>query len=372
MIPQFDLSRQHLALEPDLEAALGRVLHSSRFVLGPEGGALEEQVAAFCGTRYAVGVGSGSDALKLALQALGVGAGDEVITTAFSFVATATAILQLGARPVFVDIDPETLNLDVAQVAGAVTPRTVAILPVHLFGLPAEMATLRTIADRHGLALVEDAAQAFGATYHGRRVGSLGDVACLSFYPTKPLGGSGDGGMVLTDQADVAESLRRLRHHGSDERYHHIELGWNSRLDEVQAAFLRVKLPHVDRWAEARRRIAARYALLLADLPLSLPGDRPSARHVYHQFTVRSQERDGLAKFLQSREIGTALHYPLPLPAQPVLRALGYSAEPFAHSWTAAQTVLSLPCFPELRDDEVETVAAAIHDFYREEPKCEL
>jgi len=366
VIPQFDLSRQHDVIKTDLEAALRRVLRSGRFILGPEGEALEEEVATFCGARCAVGVGSGSDALKLTLQALGVGAGDEVITTTFSFVVTATAILQVGARPVFVDIDAESLNLDPSQVAGAITPRTVAILAVHLFGLPAEMAALGTVARRHGLPLVEDGAQAFGATYEGRRVGVLGDVACLSFYPTKPLGGSGDGGMVVTDRADLAERVRRLRHHGSDDRYHHVELGWNSRLDELQAAFLRVKLPHVDRWVRARRRVAARYTSLLAGLPLSVPGDRLPARHVYHQFTIRSPERDGLAKHLQSRGIGTALHYPVPLPAQPILRARGYSAEPFVHAWAAAQTVLSLPCFPELSDEEVETVAAGIHDFYRE------
>ncbi len=366
MIPQFDLRRQHQALGPEIESALMRVFHSGHFILGSEGDALEEKVAAFCGARHAVGVASGSDALKLTLQALGIGAGDEVITTAFSFVATATAILHVGAQPVFVDIDPESLNLDPGQVSAAVTPRTVAILPVHLFGLPAEMATLGAIARRHNLALVEDGAQAFGATYDGRRVGVLGDVACLSFYPTKPLGGSGDGGMIVTDRADVAERTRRLRHHGSGERYYHVELGWNSRLDELQAAFLRVKLPHVDRWAEARRGVAARYTTLLAGLPLTLPVDRPPARHVYHQFTIRSRERDGLAKHLEVRGIGSALYYPLPLPAQPILRARGYAAESFPQAWAAAQTVLSLPCFPELGDDEVEQVTATLHDFYRE------
>ena len=366
MIPQFDLSRQHAALACDLEAAVTRVLRSGRFVLGPEGEALEEEVAQFCSVAHAVGVASGSDALKLALEALGVGPGDEVITTSFSFVSTGTAILQVGARPVFVDTDPETLNLDVAQVGAAVTSRTAVILPVHLFGLAADMNGLRPIARRHDLALVEDGAQAFGATFEERRIGALGDVACVSFYPTKPLGGAGDGGMVLTDRADVAERVRKLRHHGSGEKYHHVEIGWNSRLDELQAAFLRVKLPHVDHWAEARRHIAARYRALLGDLPVGLPRDYPPARHVYHQFTIRSRERDALTKYLQSRGIGTALHYPLPLPAQPIFRARGYAAEPFPCAWAAAQTVLSLPCFPELREDEVERVAEAIHDFYRE------
>lgn len=365
VIPQFDLTRQHHALAAELEAALGRVVRSGRFVLGPEGEALEGEVARFCGTKYAVGVASGSDALKLSLEALGVGAGDEVITTSFSFVSTATAILQVGARPVFVDIDPESLNLDGAQVEAAITSRTVAILPVHLFGLPAEMEGLRRIALRHGLALVEDAAQAFGATFAARRVGTLGDAACLSFFPTKLLGGGGDGGMVVTDRADLAERIRRLRSHGAEEKYHHVELGWNSRLDELQAAFLRVKLPHVERWIEGRRRLAARYTALLADLPLGLPRDRPPARHVYHQFTIRSRERDALAKHLQSRGIGTALHYPLPLPAQPIFRARGHAADAMPQAWAAAQAVLSLPCFPELREDEVGTVAAAIHDFYR-------
>ncbi|MBI2461736.1 MAG: DegT/DnrJ/EryC1/StrS family aminotransferase, partial [Candidatus Rokubacteria bacterium] len=332
--------------------------------LGPELEALEQEVAACCRVRHAVGVASGSDALRLALVALGVGPGDEVLTSAFSFIASGTAVLQAGARPVFVDVEPDTLNLDPRVVEAALTPRTRAIVAVHLFGLPAAMDPLAGLAASRGLLLVEDAAQAFGAEYAGRPVGGFGDAAALSFYPTKGLGAYGDAGMVLTRHPETAQRLRRLRNHGAAEKYDHVELGWNSRLDELQAAILRVKLRHVRGWVEARRRLAGAYGSRLAGLPLALPGDRPPARHVFHQYTVRTPRRDELAKHLAASGIGTACHYPQPIPAQTALRALGYRPEGCPEAWAASREVLSLPCFPELTAEEVETVARAIHTFF--------
>lgn len=364
MIPQFDLTRQYRAIGAEIQAALGEVLSRGRFVLGPEGAAVEAEIAARCGTRYAIGCASGTDALRLALEASGIGRGDEVITSAFSFMATASVICQAGARPVFVDIDPDTFNLDPSLVERAITPRTRAVLPVHLFGHPAEMATIGDIAGRHGLIVIEDAAQAIGARYNGRPVGSLGQAGCFSFYPTKNLGAYGDGGMVTTDSPEVAESVLALRNQGSRERYHHTRLGYNSRLDELQAAVLRVKLRYLDAWTEARRRIAVRYRTLLSGTPVTPPSERTSAWHVYHHVTIRAPRRDELAKFLAGQGIGAAVHYPHPLPAQEAMRHLGWDPHDFSEAWRASQEVLSLPCFPELTDEEVETVAAAIRRYY--------
>lgn len=359
MIPQIDLTRQHAALKTELLEAVERVLRSSRFILGPEVRALESEVASLCGVRHAVGVASGTDALALALRALGIGPGDEVITGAFSFVASASAVLHVGATPSFVDIDLEAYALDPDLVQRALTPRTKAIIAVHLYGHPASMDRLSQIARAHGVAVVEDAAQAIGATYAGRPVGSWGEAGCLSFYPTKNLGACGDAGMVVTDRDDLAERVRRLRSHGAETKYQHIELGWSSRLDELQAALLRVKLRHLPEWIEARRRLASRYTGLLSGLPLTLPVERPPARHVYHHYTVRFPQRDALAKALADLGVGTALHYPLPLPAQPVFGSRSAERE-FPRSWLASREVLSLPCFPELTEAEVEAVASSI------------
>ena len=362
MIPQIDLTRQHAALRAELLAAAERVLASGCFILGAEGRALEAEVAALCGVRHGIGVASGTDALHLSLRALDVGPGDEVVTSAFSFVASASAVLHAGARPVFADIDAETFALDPAQVERAITPRTRAVIAVHLYGHPADMDPLVAIARRRGLAVVEDAAQAIGAAYAGRPVGSFGDLTCLSFYPTKNLGACGDAGMVVTDREELAERVRRLRDHGSREKYQHAELGYSSRLDELQAALLRVKLHHLPAWTAARRRLAARYSTLLAGLPLALPRERPPAVHVYHHYTVRSPKRDALAKALVELGIGTALHYPLPIPGQPLFRsggALPTEAE-CPHAWQASREVLSLPCFPELTDAEIDAVAHAV------------
>ncbi len=357
MIPHIDLRRQHAALREELLAAMARVLDSSSFVLGAEGAALERELSALVGVRHAIGVGSGTDALRLSLAALDVGPGDEVITSAFSFVASASTIVMAGATPVFVDIDPETFALDVAAAERAVTPRTRAIVPVHLYGHPASMDAVAALARAHRLAVIEDAAQAVGAAWQGRAVGAWGDVACLSFYPTKNLGACGDAGMVLTDRDDLAERLRRLRHHGDGGRYRHVELGYASRLDELQAAVLRVKLRRLPAWTDARRRLAARYGRLLAGLPLVLPVERPEARHVYHLYTVRHPQRDALAKALADQGVGTAVHYPIPVPGQPMFGATAGRGWPEA--WRAAREVLALPCFPALTDDEQERVAAA-------------
>lgn len=357
MIPLVDLTRQHAVLREELLAAMARVLDSSQFVLGGEGRALEAGLAALHSVRHGVGVGSGTDALRLALAALGVGPGDEVITPAFSFVASASTIAMAGARPVFADIDPATYAVEPGAVERAITPRTRAIVAVHLYGHPAPVDRLQALARARSVALIEDAAQAVGATYAGRPIGGWGDAACLSFYPTKNLGGCGDGGMVLTDRDDLAERLRRLRHHGDAGRYRHVELGYCSRLDELQAALLRVKLERLGDWTERRRRHAARYRDRLAGLPLGLPVEQPPARHVYYLFTVRHAQRDALAKALADLGVGTAVHYPIPVPGQPMF---GGGERRFPEAWRASREVLSIPCWAELTDDEVERVAAAV------------
>ncbi len=357
MIPFLDLTRQHRALHAELLAALGRVVDSAHFVLGPEGRALEAELAAACGVRHGVGVGSGTDALRLALAAVGVRPGDEVVTPAFSFVASASTIVMAGARPVFVDVDPDTCALDPAAFADAITPRTRAVVVVHLYGHPAPIDAVVAVARAHGVAVVEDAAQAIGATWAGRPVGSWGDAACISFYPTKNLGACGDAGMLVTDRDEVAEHVRRLRHHGDGGRYRHVELGYCSRLDELQAAVLRVKLLHLGRWTDTRRAIAARYRAGLAGLPLGLPVERAEARHVYHLFTVRHPQRDALAAALADLGVGTAVHYPLPVPGQPMF---GADERRWPQAGRAAREVLSLPCYPEMTEAEIAGVIEAV------------
>ena len=358
MIPFLDLARQHAALRAELMDAAGRVLDSARFILGPEGEALEQDLAKHVGVAHAIGVASGTDALRLALAAVGVGPGDEVITTAFSFVASASTIVMAGATPVFVDIDPATFALEAEGVARAITPRTRAIVPVHLYGHAAAIDRIAELGRTHGVAVIEDAAQAIGATYAGRPLGAWGDAACLSFYPTKNLGACGDAGMILTNRSDLAERLRRLRHHGDGGRYRHLELGYSSRLDDLQAALLRVKLGRLEAWTAARRRIAARYHDALAGLPLTLPIEREPARHVYHLYTVRHRQRDALAKTLSQLGVGTAVHYPIAVPGQPMF---GLPAErQWPEATRASREVLSLPCYAELTDDEVNQVTRAV------------
>ena len=359
-IPLVDLKAQYAALRPDIDAAIARVIANTSFIMGPEVRAFEEAFAAYCQARYAVGVSSGTAAIELTLRALGVGPGDEVITTPFTFIATAEAISATGATPVFADIDPLTYNLSPAAVEAAITSRTRALLPVHLYGQPADTGALRAIAQRHGLALIEDAAQAHGAALHGRRVGSLGDAACFSFYPGKNLGGYGDGGAVTTDDEALAGRLRKLRDHGRASKYVHDELGYGHRLDALQAAILGAKLPHLDAANAARRRLAARYSELLADTDLVLPHAPAGVAPVWHLYVVRTPQRDALLASLREQGIEAGIHYPLPLHLQPAYRALGLGPGSFPVAEAASQQVLSLPLFPELSEEQQERVAAAL------------
>jgi dTDP-4-amino-4,6-dideoxygalactose transaminase len=338
------------------------VIAGGQYILGPHVRAFETEIASFCGVPFAIGVASGTDALRLALEAGGIGPGDEVILPAFTFVATGEVISQLGAVPVLADVERGRLTLDPADVVRRLTPRTKALMPVHLYGRCADMGGLLEVADRHGLMVIEDAAQAIGAEYDGRRAGALGRLGCFSLFPTKNLGAYGDAGFVTTGDADLAERVRMLRRHGERQRYFHEAIGWCSRLDELQAAILRVKLRHLEAWTVARRRHAAAYRDGLRDLPLELPGEAANERAVYHLFTVRSPRRDELKKFLEDRGIGTAVHYPIPIHRQPIYRQL--PAEGLGESERASEEVLSLPLFPELSDAERDEVIAAVRAFH--------
>ena len=364
MIPLVDLQAQYRAIQPEIDAAIERVLGNTSFIMGPEVQAFEEAFAVACEAQFAVGVASGTAALQLALEALGIGTGDEVITTPFTFVSTAECIAQCRARPVFVDIDPGTYNLDPAHLEGAITPRTRAIMPVHLYGHPADMDPILEIARRHDLWVIEDAAQAHLARYRGRVVGTLGDIACFSFYPAKNLGAYGDGGMVVTNNEQLAHQVRLLRDHGRTEKYVHEILGYGERLDALQAAILQAKLAHLPTWNARRRAIAARYYELLSDLPLGLPASSIDCEPVYHLFVVRTSQRDALRQHLKSRGISTGVHYPLPLHLQPVFAELGYGTGDFPEAESAAREVLSLPMYPELTDAQLTRIAGAIREFF--------
>jgi dTDP-4-amino-4,6-dideoxygalactose transaminase len=361
-IPLIDLTAQFQGMSAEVMAAVEKVFSEQKFILGDEVAELEHDIATYCDARQAIGCNSGTDALILALQALNIGAGDEVITTPFSFFATASAICRAGAAPVFVDIDPDSFNLDPQQVEDAITPRTKAILPVHLFGQCCEMEPLWRIAAQHGLHIVEDACQAIGAEYHGRRAGVLGTVGCFSFFPTKNLGGAGDGGMLTTDDADVANRLRRLRVHGDVGQYEHVEIGMNSRLDALQAAVLRVKLRKLDQWTLARQQNAKRYSELFREYGLHEhlvpPKVLPHRRHVFNQFTVRIRHgaRDAVLKSLRERKVGCAIYYPKPLHVQTCFASLGYQAGDFPAAEAASKEVLALPIYPELPRADLERV----------------
>ena len=359
-VPFGDLKRQYESIRAELDEAAARAMSSGWYILGPEVRAFEEEFAAFCGVSHAVGVGSGTDALQLALVALGVGEGDEVITVANAGVPGTVAILQAGAHPVFVDVDERGYNLDPAALEAAITPRTRAIMPVHLYGRTAELGPILAIAERHGIPVVEDCAQAHGATYQGRSVGSTGACGCFSFYPTKNLGALGDGGMVVTDDAALAEKLRRLRQYGWERKYYSAEPGGaNSRLDELQAALLRVKLRHLPRWNDQRRQWAEIYDDLLVGVDVTLPEAPRDGEHVYHLYVVRSPQRDRLQAALRERGIGTDIHYPLPAHQQPIYTQLA-PAGGLPVTERLAREVLSLPIYPELTQAEVEAVAAAV------------
>jgi dTDP-4-amino-4,6-dideoxygalactose transaminase len=367
LFPFLDLQAQYgLIREAVIAAAVG-VLESQHFILGPEVQAFEKEVSVVTGCSYSIGCASGTDALILALLALEIGRGDEVITTPFTFIASAGSIARVGAKPVFVDIDPQTFNIDPNAIKKAITSRTKAIMPVHLFGLSADMNEILETASMHGIPVIEDAAQAIGARFEGRAVGSLGRMGCFSFFPSKNLGGAGDGGMVTTNDAGLADRLRVLRVHGARKKYEYESLGMNSRLDALQAAILRVKLRHLDRWVEARRRNADLYRELFHEFRLqsllTAPVAPPRSTHVYNQFTIRVRQRDALREHLQNRGIPTEIYYPAPLHLQKAFAYLGHKPGDFPASEAASLEVVSLPIYPELRNEQQRAVVAAIADF---------
>lgn len=365
-MPQLDLAAQYAAIGDEIRAAVERVMASQQFVLGREGTALEEEIAKLCGVAHGIGVASGTDALILALRACGVQSGDEVLLPPFTFVATGSAVSALGAKPVFIDIRPDTYNVDPGDLERRVTPRTRAVVAVHLYGLSADMDPILAFAKARKLPVIEDNAQAIGASYKGRRTGSLGDVACVSFYPTKNLGACGDAGMVVTNSAEIAGRIRTLRNHGQSAKYLSSEPGWNSRLDEIQAAILRVKLRHLSNWQRVRQSHAAEYNRLFSQIPGVMPPLVPEGyEHVYHQYTIRIEPRDALHKFLSERKIGSAVYYPYPLHLQPLYSKLGHKAGDFPHSERAAQEVLSLPMYPELRKEQIASVVETIAEFLK-------
>ena len=357
MIPLVDLKAQYRTLKPEIDSAIRRVLESGQFALGPEVEAFERDFAGYCGTSNAVAVNSGTSALHVALLAVGVRPGDEVITVPFTFVATAAAIEYARARPVFVDVDPDYYTLDPAAFERAITTKTRAVVPVHLFGQPADMDPIVEIARRHGIAVVEDACQAHGAEYRGYRVGSIGDIGCFSFYPGKNLGAYGEGGAAVTSNRQYAEAMRLLRSWGERVRYEHLVKGFNYRMDGIQGAVLGVKLKYLERWTEARRSHATAYARLLAGTAARIPRERPHTRHVYHLYAIRVAERDAWRTRLAT-EVQTSIHYPIPIHLQPAYRDLGYRAGDFPISERLADEVLSLPIFPELSASQMDTIAA--------------
>ena len=360
MIPYADLRSQYRAIKPEIDAAVLGVLDSTQFILGEEVTAFEREFAAYCGTADAIGVNSGTSALHLALLAAGIGPGDEVITVPFTFVATAAAIVYAGATPVFVDIEPGTYTMAAAEIERAITPRTKAIMPVHLYGHAAEMDPILEIARRRALVVIEDAAQAHGARYKGRPCGSMGEMAAFSFYPGKNLGAYGEGGAVVTGDPVLAKKIRIMRSWGEERRYEHTVKGFNYRMDGIQGAILRVKLRHLEAWTEARRARAADYARAFAGTGILTPIEQPQCRHVYHVYAVRLSHRDATRSALQSAEIQTGVHYPIPVHLQPAHADLGYTAGDFPVSEQVASQILSLPLFPEMTTEQVQTVAAAV------------
>jgi dTDP-4-amino-4,6-dideoxygalactose transaminase len=359
-VPYLDLKAQYASIKPEIDAAIARVLDSCQFVLGSEVAGFEQDFATYCGAAECIALNSGTSALHLALLAAGVGPGDEVITVPFTFVASVAAVCYCGARPVLVDIDPRSFTMDPAAVEAAITPRTKAILPVHLYGQSADMDPLMDVARRHGLVVIEDAAQAHGARYKGRPVGSIGQMGCFSFYPGKNLGAYGEGGAVTTSNAEYASTIRMLRDWGQDRKYHHLLRGFNYRMEGFQGAILRAKLRHLERWTEARRGVVNLYNELLADSGVETPTEMPWGRHVYHVYTLRTHDRDGLQASLQAEGIQTGIHYPVPVHLQPAYADLGYGRGAFPHAEAAAEQVLSLPLYTELSSQAVAEVAGAV------------
>jgi dTDP-4-amino-4,6-dideoxygalactose transaminase len=367
MVPLLDLEAQHRPLRDALLAAMTRVADSQRFIMGPEVDALEHELAAMLGVRHAIGVSSGTDALLLALMALDIKAGDEVVTTTFSFFATAGVIVRLGARPVLVDIDPLTFNIDAAQVAAAITPRTRAIMPVHLFGLAADLDPIVDAAGRAGIPVIEDAAQAIGATYKSRTAGGIGTFGCFSFFPSKNLGAFGEAGLVTTNDDSLAKRARLLRSHGMEPKYYHHLVGGNFRMDALQAAVLRVKAPHLAEWTHARRRNAEKYRCLFRDSrigdAITLPREPDGYRHIFNQFVIRTPERDALKRHLDDQGIGNEIYYPVPFHLQPCFADLGYRRGAFPHAERAADESLAIPIYGELTAAQQQAVVSAISQF---------
>jgi dTDP-4-amino-4,6-dideoxygalactose transaminase len=375
-VPMLDLVAQYQTIKEEIDQAMAEVVRSGQFILGPQVQALEKELASYCQCSFAVGVASGTDALHLALRACGIGEGDGVITPPFTFIATTEAISYVGARPIFADIEADTFNLNVNQVEDllkgrAKSPRLSsqgrpkAVLPVHLYGRSADMTTLEELASTHGLKVIEDCAQAIGSEHKARRAGSFGQAGCFSFFPTKNLGGYGDGGMITTNDADLADRFRVLRQHGSRVRYYHEELGFNSRLDEIQAGILRAKLRHLDSWIEGRRKIADLYRQHLSWEPILTPSDDPEGRHIYHQFTIRVAQRDALQEYLKGKGVASMVYYPVPLHRQKVYADLGHEEGDFPESEKAAKEVLSLPIYPELTPEQAAFICEAIRGFYQ-------
>jgi dTDP-4-amino-4,6-dideoxygalactose transaminase len=368
-VPLLDLKAQYATIRDEIRAAMDRVIESQHFILGPEVKALEEEVAAYAQCKHGIGISSGTDALLVALMAIGIQPGEEVITTPYTFFATAGCIVRLGAKPVFVEIDPATYNIDAAGIAAKVTPRTKAIMPVHLFGQMADMDPIMAVAKRHNLTVIEDAAQAIGSEYKGRRAGSIGHLGCFSFFPSKNLGGFGDGGMVVTNDAALAERISILSKHGAQPKYYHKFVGGNFRLDALQAAVLRVKLNYLDCWTEGRQRNAATYRQLFRaaglDEVIELPVEMPDVRHIYNQFVIRFPRRDELMAHLKAHKVGHEVYYPVPMHRQECFADLGHQAGDFPHSEAAAQESLAIPIYPELTEEMLQSVVKVIAAFYR-------
>jgi dTDP-4-amino-4,6-dideoxygalactose transaminase len=362
MIPYVDLKAQYRSIKSEIDAAIAHALENAQFILGPAVAAFEKEFAQYTGAAAAIGLNSGTSALHLALLAAGIGPGDEVITVPFTFVATVASIGYCGAKPVFVDIDPVSFTMDATRIESAITPRTKAILPVHLFGQPADMDPIMEIARRHNLIVIEDAAQAHGAEYKGRRVGSIGDMGCFSFYPGKNLGAYGEGGAVVTGNPAYERTVRMLRDWGAEKKYIHQLKGYNYRMEGIQGAILQVKLRHIEAWTEARRAHAAEYSRLLHDSGIGVPRAMPYARHVWHVYAVRTQDRPGLQDALQRQEIQFGVHYPIPIHLQPAWAELNHSRGDFPHAEKAADEVLSLPIYPELTPENIHSVVGAIQN----------
>jgi dTDP-4-amino-4,6-dideoxygalactose transaminase len=373
-VPLIDLQAQYRPLRDDILSAVARVCDSQRFIMGPEITELEHELGRLLGVEHALAVSSGTDALLLALMAVGIGAGDDVVTSAYSFFATAGSIVRLGARPVFVDIDDETLNIDAAKIAGAITPKTRAILPVHLFGLSADLDPILAEASRAGIPVVEDAAQAIGATYKSRIVGGVGTIGCFSFFPSKNLGGFGDAGLVTTNDGAIAQRAKILRTHGMEPKYHHHVVGGNFRMDALQAAVLRVKAPHLAAWTAARRENASRYRRMFRESGLeavvTLPSEPRDRRHIFHQFVIRTPHRDALKSHLDDARIGNEIYYPMPLHLQPCFAQLGYKEGDFPIAERAAKESLALPIYGELTSDQQQVVVDAVAAFFNDRSRA--